>query len=281
MAYENSSDLSRAQAALGVYIDNTLAGKLSGYSWGIQKLDTASGRIEPGQITVIGGASGVGKSYFMGNIIHRLQMQYPDLKVAVFTSELDRQTYIRRQAFLAAGIWKSSFENYPHQYADKFREAVAELVTNATARNNFWIFGPVYDFAEVLKNVQDNKPDIVFIDYIQQFYYGKDRKIIDAMPVIAELLQQSSKLLNIPFVVLSQVSNYSTKESRDTSIAAPFDYGKELNNAAHRSIVIEREKKEGKLSDKLKVSIHKSRDGEVGYFEMQILPGYKLQEIIE
>lgn len=260
------------------YFDQVRTGNIPGISWGYDLLDEYAGKIEPGQVNVVGAYSGVGKSYFAANIMDNLFLGAPDTKILVISSELDAFDYIKRHVYMRAGIWDLQHKNHPREYSQRVEKETLEFMTFLDTKGNIDIKAPIFKWEEAKQAIIDQMPDIVFIDFIQQFSFGEAIEPKDAMPKISLDIQEMSKGLGISFLILAQVSNYTTYENRATNLKAPVDFGKELVRAAHRSFTLIREKKDGALDDTLKLFIDKSRGGRTGYIEFIIHPGYRLEQ---
>ena len=67
------------------------------------------------------------------------------------------------------------------------------------------------------------------------------------MPTLAMMFQNLPKKYKIPVVVVSQVNNYAVSLDSKKETLAPFQNGRDLNQAAQVSIVLKREKVDNTL----------------------------------
>jgi replicative DNA helicase len=262
---------------LADYVSNTISGIRPGITTGFNKLDEYVGRLEEGQLWAVGGYSGVGKSYFVLNMIDRIAATKPDKPIAIFTTELSAKAYSVRHALMRAGVWKRNFENNPAQFGPLVLEKMNDYVIDLIASEYLKII-PVSTYEQVVAELEEANYEIAFIDYLQELSVAGKFGAKDAMPLIAGKLKDLAKIKKLPIVAVSQITNAAAKDG--TYITAPFDYGKELNRAAHASIILEREVDDfGKTKPMLSVKVTKARDGETVSFDLDVLSGYRLRDI--
>lgn len=265
------------QAELADYFVQVNSGEKIGVTTGYEVIDQAAGRLEPGQFWLIGGHSGVGKSYFVINMVDNI-LQASDELVIVFTTELSRKAYSIRHALMRAGVWKRTFENHAEQYAGKVQKHLMDYTADMITGKRFGVY-PVTSYEEIEEVIEATNPKIVFIDYLQELSIGGKFGAADTMSIISPKLKELALKKDITIIGVSQITNASTSDEIDLSGRAPFDYGKEAFRAAHCSIWIKRKMNEfGKLEPKLTLGIIKARDGEPGIIkDMMIYPGYRIK----
>lgn len=261
------------------YIDNVKTGSLPGYTTGFDKIDRFAGRLEPGQVWIIGGSSGVGKSYFVLNMINNFLEAHPGLKTHIYSTELSDFEYLNRHTRMRAEMYKHTFQQNPAAYEELYKKALYDYgIWQAKTNYSLKVFGGISEFNEILTGVRTSKPDVLVIDYLQEISYKDLKHASDVMPVIASQLKSLALSMNMIVIAISQVSNKS-QDKNYKNTAAPFDYGKEFNRAAQTSILLERRNHNGILSRVLEANIIKARDGETGTVLFEIKPGYKLAEL--
>lgn len=276
-------NLAEYYAPIKERIANLKQGIKTGWDLGFQKLGDLTGRVERGQIWVVGGASGTGKSYFILNIIDTLSKTNKDLKMCVFSTELSPQTYIYRHVLMRSGVYKLVFERQVDRYYDRVAKNLEDYFDRVQAQSNsLQIFGEITNFEQIIKSLRgmETMPDIVFVDYIQELSIeGKFNKK-DSMPILSARFKEFASKHGTVFFLVSQVTNQSIREDTATNRVASFDFGKELNNSAHTSVVLNRKKFEnGKLASHVDIFVTKAREGELGAVSMEIDGGYKVHEI--
>lgn len=261
-------------------LQSYISGKPLGMSTGFKDLDRMTGRIEEGNLVVIGGFPGVGKSYMVFNMIDRMREEKADLKVAVFSTELSEDDYILRYICMRLGIWKNQLQDHVITYAEEIKKQLKSLLD----KNNPFkleIFGSITTLEQVEEQLLKDKYDIVFIDFTQQLTARGHYDTKDCMPIVAKELKRIALERRIGIIAMSQVNLYAMKSEfkQDETISPPFSYGKELNESASMAISLSRKKTEGSFEDKLIFDVVKAREGMIGRTLMQINPGYRLNEI--
>lgn len=267
---------------LATHLKNIYDGVQVGWSWGYERLDSGIGLIEPGQVVTVGAYSGIGKSYFAANVLDNFLTAKSKAKIIIYTAEMTVQDYIKRQVFLRAGLWERDYVSEPKAYFNKIQKVAAEVMAELSLAD-IVIFGPVFDWYEIKAHIIQHKPDIFFIDFVQQLNAGKVTRVDEAMPLIAKEILEVCTKQNNSGIVLAQVTNQSMsrKESRADVILSNIDFGKELYRISHKVLTLERKKNEngdGRLSKTLTVFVDKSRTGDMGFIEFDIEKGYKLCE---
>lgn len=260
------------------HIQELKTGIKSGLSTGYVELDEYVGRMDEGQIWAVGGYPGVGKSYFIQNMADQILSQSDDTSVVIYTAELSEGEYALRHIYMHAGVWRRSLENTPEKLPE-FAQTAADYL-NAYIGSGRMRIVPVGSYSEIFEDVmQNDQPSAYFVDYIQPI--GMEGFEEDNIRVTE--LSRAFKRLALdtrrPWVIASQITNYSVKDKLGSSSLVPFDYGKELNRAAHVSIVLTRRKSNDSLANVLEARIMKAREGQLGTIHYKINPGYQLQWI--
>lgn len=268
------------------------AGIKRGWSCGLKPIDNKAGRMCGGQLWIIGGASGSGKSYFASNMIEGIinewknntSKDYIPPKIAVFSTELTSDIYVERHVHLRAGVYPMQVSNQPEKFADKVRKELEKYQAERELNpNSLMIYGEIGSIEQIEKILNESvvdMPNIVFVDYVQELSARGRLDPKETMPIIANKLKSLALKYNIVIVAISQINNYVFNQGANPlkNHVSPFSYGKELNQAAHTAIFIWREKdaETGVLSTDLIVGIIKSRGGMTGSTKFLIGDGFKL-----
>lgn len=268
------------------------AGIVRGWTCGIKPLDDKAGRMCPGQLWIVGGASGSGKSYFVSNMIEGIikeweantKKEYIPPKIAVFSTELTSDIYVERHVHLRAGVYPMQVVNQPERFADKVRSELeryhAERSLNPGSLTIHGEIGSIEQIEKILNESIVDMPNIVFVDYVQELTANGRSDPKDTMPIIANKLKTIAIKHKVVVVAVSQINNYVFQAGANPlkSHVSPFSYGKELTQAAHTAIFIWREKdpETGVLSSDLIAGIIKSRGGMTGSINLNIQDGFRL-----
>ena len=262
-------------------------GKIKGITTGLGVLDKYSGRMEKGQVWIAGGYTGTGKSFLVLNMIDGQLKEAKKLgttpHIVIFSTELSEDDYIYRHCLMRLGLYKSQFEyeitDPVSEYENRMMielEEYDELIENGTIT----IYGGITKLEDIvqLMNVQKVKPDVIYIDYIQELIVENKYDVKDTMPIIAKKLKGFALTWKTSIIAISQINNYAMSKESDPNKTqlAPFTFGRELVNAAHCAILIARDKEQGELKKELNLFILKARGGELRMIRYEIRNGFNL-----
>ena len=167
---------------IGSELDETFENILSSgkniIKTGFSGIDELSGGMTRGEITVIGGRPGHGKTTTMLNMVKSCIDQ--GLKVIVFNREMTNIEMLKKLIVLESG--KLSYLDVRLGYIDDLSkmgelEATKEAIGLKYSADKFSMFDNMPSFDESAAQVKKFKPDVVFDDYIQLII--PDKKIIE------------------------------------------------------------------------------------------------------
>ena len=146
-------------------------------STGYECLDRFAGGLTRGEITIIGGRPGHGKTTVLINIMARMLEQ--GRRVMFFSRELPNAELLKKiiclesQELSYGSVRKNLFTN---EDLNRFNKAV-EIVRKKYNKDNFLMFDNIKDFSASSAEVKKFKPDAIFDDYIQLIgYSGKEEQ---------------------------------------------------------------------------------------------------------
>ena len=134
---------------------------------GYDRLDRLAGGLTKGEITIIGGRPGHGKTTFMINLLSR--MIHSGLRKAFFSRELPNSELLKKLLTLESGklsygmVRKGIFEQTDLQELSYVKDKMQEWYS----KDNFLLFDNIRDFATTASEIRKFKPDVVFDDYLQ------------------------------------------------------------------------------------------------------------------
>ena len=146
-------------------------------STGYDNLDRFAGGLTRGEITIIGGRPGHGKTTVLINLLARMLEKG---KKAMFFSrvlpnaELLKKIICLESQELSYGLVRKNL--FTPDDLDKFNRTV-EVVRKKYSKENFLMFDNIKDFTASSAEVKKFKPDVIFDDYIQLIgYSGKEEQ---------------------------------------------------------------------------------------------------------
>ena len=134
---------------------------------GYQKLDVFSGGLTRGEITIVGGRPGHGKTTFLINLVSKMRGE--GHRCMLFNRELPNSEVIKKLICLESGnlsygmVRKGIFNEYELQELEKVKKVVCDKY-NA---EDFRMYDRVKNFSKTASEVKKFKPDVLFDDYIQ------------------------------------------------------------------------------------------------------------------
>jgi replicative DNA helicase len=162
------------------------------------------------ELIVVGAFTGVGKSYFAGQITMNLAFQ--GFKTAYFSTEISSETVISRMIGALSNIKSTRIIAgfLSNAEKEKQEEATAKLLTSG---DFFRFYDDLYDLEEIKKEVVDNDYDFVVIDFIQNVFCKNMPDEYSRLSYIALQLQKLAKDADCCMFVLSQLSNQAAKKT--------------------------------------------------------------------
>jgi len=134
---------------------------------GFHNVDKFAGGLTRGEITILGGRPGHGKSTMLLNILSNVLAS--DRKVMLFNRELTNVEVLKKLLALESGklsysmIRQGMYEMAQLQELDRTREFIAKKYNT----KKFRMFEHIRDFPTAATEIKKFKPDIIFDDYIQ------------------------------------------------------------------------------------------------------------------
>lgn len=134
---------------------------------GFENIDKFAGGLTRGEITIIGGRPGHGKSTMMLNMMSNVLAK--KRKVLLFNRELTNVEVLKKLIALESGklsyamIRQGIYETQHLQELDRVREYISKKYNP----DRFRMFDQLRDFASSATEIKKFKPDVIFDDYIQ------------------------------------------------------------------------------------------------------------------
>lgn len=177
--------------------------------------------IFPHHVWVIGGHTGVGKSFFTLQLISDLMLSSGDektpsnLKIVFFSTENNAVDNLFRLVGCRTGIPFIDIKTNNLSAENKIRVNKHFAILK---KSPLWIYDNVYDVAQLSSIVTlhkfRNQCDLVVIDYIQNLNMW-ERDIYTQMNKVAMTLQQMALTNDVATLCVSQLSNVESRESGD------------------------------------------------------------------
>ena len=230
-----------------------------GEKTGFRFLDRAIGGFVKTHLWIVGAYTSHGKTAFMVQLIIYALEHNPDMRIAIFSTEMSAETVLLRLLSNKAAL--RSLELYggklSHDTQHELDEAL-EYFNNKKIR----IYDNCYTFEAINKaSMATPNLDVVFVDFIQNM--EAEGGIYDRMSVIPIQLQRMARELNTCVVAMSQVSNDSV---RDESALIGYKGAGEIAAACDLGLWL---KKDLKNPEEVRCAIRKNRHGPTGQHDLR------------
>ena len=154
---------------------------------GYESIDRFAGGLTRGEVTIVGGRPGHGKTTFLLNLLSSMLDQ--GYKVVLFNRELPNTEVIKKLICLESGNLSYGMMRkavFSKSELEKLKEAKDKLVKKFRP-DRFLMFDNLKSFSKSSSEVKKFKPDVVFDDYIQ---------LIDAIDIRVDRRLQLERLCN-------------------------------------------------------------------------------------
>ena len=199
------------------HLANTFFDENESLSTGLQNLDDITGGIGMGHLWLVSGYTSVGKTMFLVTLLHNIISQG---KFGLFFSleMTDRDIFGRLVAKDSGVNIRKARQDMKSPDAKKVRESIARVKDMP-----FKIYQDKRGLDDILlaiqKESQTQKIDCIFLDYAQLISTHLTKEY-ENMTRVAQRLQDFCKTMNIPIVLLSQISNENARTPDDKMIGA-------------------------------------------------------------
>jgi replicative DNA helicase len=176
-------------------------------STGYECLDRFAGGLTRGEITIIGGRPGHGKTTVLINIMARMLEQ--GKRVMFFSRELPNAELLKKiicleSQELSYGLVRKNL--FTPDDLNKFNKSV-EVVRKKYNKDNFLMFDNIKDFSASSAEVKKFKPDAIFDDYIQLIgYSGKEEQRRLQIEELVNNYKWLAKEANASVILASQLN---------------------------------------------------------------------------
>lgn len=201
-----------------------------GYSTGIPTLDKFTEWLQRGTVMRLTAYSNIGKSKLSYHICNALLKQ--DLHILFFSLEVTKERvvhnlmmnwYNKDYWYIARGKW---IDDWLFDSSDFFTKKLE-------------VIDDMYNLNQIINYTESRKPDIVFIDFVQNVQTWKENEY-QAMTEVAVKIQQLAIKNNIAVFDMSQISNDSVEYKSGGKI--PSKWSGALVASSDVNLVMQRDK---------------------------------------
>lgn len=191
--------------------------RVSGLSTGFTKLDECTGGLRAGQLIILAARPAMGKTAFALNIASYAATKLGKT-VAVFSLEMSNESLLAR---LLCSLARVDGQRYQAGALNKDELRQLQLAAHELADSNLLLDDSaginLMDMHSKLRRVKAEKGlDLVVVDYLQLMSIrGKTESRVQEVSQLSRGLKLLSKELEVPFIVLSQLSRATETRQGD------------------------------------------------------------------
>jgi replicative DNA helicase len=278
-ASENTKTAKDGVMDFATLIDKRAKRKGELLNTGLTDIDAKIKSFEAGQLIVIAGRPGHGKTALAGTIA--VNMALRGKKILMFSMEMSHEELLGRFVSRLGGISGEKLKEPSQMTPDDWSAYVTALNSVGElpiAINSQGDLTPA-DVANVATRWQrHNGLDVIMIDYLQLMSSGKKTDSrVQEVSYITRTLKNLAVRLKLPIILLSQLSRANDKENRAPKLTDLRDSGTIEQDAntvllIHRETSLSADKKTIEVSNKTYVNIAKQRDGACGTVMLTFIP---------
>ena len=224
-------------------------------------IDNAIGSIQGGDMIVLAGGTGGGKTCFMLNLVNKIAKQ--GKKVDVFSLEMPKIQLQQRMICAEVGIDASKFRKFTLTKEDK--EKYNNYANSEFNKLNIRIFKNQTVSVEKIRAIETKSDaDVVFIDYLGLINSFSNKGTYDRFSEISRCIKLLAMACNKPIIALHQLNrDFQNRDDKTPRLSDIRDSGKIEQDAdmvwfVHRPYIYEPEKYQ---KEDLRLIIAKNRHG--------------------
>lgn len=169
---------------------------------GFNDLDTVLSGVEKGNLIVIGGRPSMGKTAFMTSILYNFLKQ--DKKCLLFSLEMGISQYLKRLIAQVGEI--DLFSLNDSEFLNDRKKEEIKTALDIISSFDLSIFDDTYKIEEIFSRIETEKPEYVFIDYLQLLDTPRKKQRSEAITNIMLDLKKIAKENNCIVFISSQLS---------------------------------------------------------------------------
>jgi replicative DNA helicase len=224
----------REQAGAGKWIGDTLKGAMQrienvrdrtlrnqGVATGFLDLDDLTTGLYPGQLVIVAGRPGMGKTAFALNVALHVATALKG-SVAIFSMEMSEQEITNRILCSDAGVDSHSLRT-GKIHDDEFpslSDAASRLSSAKIWIDDSGVHTPFTIRARARRQKRAGNLDLIIIDYLQLVTFpDKSENRVQEISAISRSLKAMAREMGVPVIALSQLNRSTEKEDRRPRLA--------------------------------------------------------------
>lgn len=216
MDVDKHSEVTNVKDKVGEYVNSLGDLEDGSIQTGFKKLNDLIGGFTKGNVVILAGRPGMGKSSIALNLFTDITEQYS--RCLFFSLEQpEKEMVLRLVSSLSFVEYSRMKKNNLFDYErKKIMKAVRWLESKDLFIDDTSAISIPQLKAKIRKMLLKNRVDVVFIDYIQLMNIGKGKNRYEGIGEIARELKNIAKEFNVLVVALSQLSRDIEKRGKDS-----------------------------------------------------------------
>jgi KaiC/GvpD/RAD55 family RecA-like ATPase len=201
------------------------------YTWGTEVLDNELSPLQRGEITILVGGTGTGKTAFCFDVA--IKNAHNGHKVLFLSLEMTADEILTRISRSYAGIRKNEWRDkrmIPDYKKELYREKKNEIKEIKTLLLTGFPKDIETTLDNIFKVVSEYNPDLLFIDNFDLIHKDDNKEYVEQNR-ISKMLSQIAKEINIPIVVLHHFGKIGDKEKKANPLEVMRGSAKIAHNA--------------------------------------------------
>jgi replicative DNA helicase len=210
------------------------------------------------ELVVVGAQTGIGKSIFGSHFFYQASKQ--GFKSAYFSLEISNELIVSRLLAREAGLSPTLLMT-GQLLGDVLEKKIDAKVEVESYESFMSFYDDTYVLEEIIKEIEDNNYDFVVIDFVQNVISTGEREY-DKLSRVSLELQKAAKKYNCCILILSQLSNFASKNGLDSGNLEYKGTGN-IATVCDLGLIIERSKE---TKDMNIIHLRKNRRGRSGEY---------------
>ena len=228
--------------SMDIVVENAVSSIISGahiIEWGEKHMDDYAGGLTRSEFSVLGGRPGNGKTTLMVNLIDKLAIRNPELKIMMFNREMSNTSAIGKLIVLNSDklstetLRKKKLTNWEKDEVQSVKKIILARYPNLRLYDN------VIELDETIREIKRYEPDVIFDDYVQLIKVNGKRR--DRRFEIEDIVNEYKwvlKKVNASAVLLSQLSRDIERRMDSTPTMADYAEGGTLEQGAETCMFV-------------------------------------------
>lgn len=229
--------------------------------------------LEDVDLMVVGARPAMGKTAFV--VSTAVKMALSGKRVMIFALEMSRLQMMRR---IVANITAIDSNIIKYGECNSYQLEMINRVQEMPELQNLVVIEGSQTISDIARHIQSDKPDIVFLDYLQKIKPDGNSDLYTAVTKASNGLKEISQMQHVPIIAMAQLSRPDSHKAGKRPSLPDLRQSGEIEQDASIVGFIHRPEyygddllEDGSLAAGMsEIIIAKNREGEVGVYPMKV-----------